>query len=68
MHRCSIYGNREVGARFAAMLELGASKPWPEALEAFTGTRTMDGAAIIAYFEPLMAYLERENTGRACGW
>jgi peptidyl-dipeptidase A len=28
----------------------------------------MDGAAIIAYFEPLMAYLEERNAGRECGW
>jgi peptidyl-dipeptidase A len=68
LHRCSIYGNEEVGRRFNAMLEMGASKPWPDALEAFTGTRQMDGSAIIAYFQPLMAWLEEENRGRQCGW
>ena len=68
LHRCSIYGSEEVGARLNAMLELGASRPWPEALEAFTGTRTMDGEAITEYFAPLMAYLEEQNQGRTCGW
>ncbi|HEY7673348.1 MAG TPA: M2 family metallopeptidase [Gammaproteobacteria bacterium] len=68
LHRCSIYGSHEVGARLNAMLELGASRPWPEALEAFTGTRTMDGSAIIEYFAPLMAYLAEQNEGRTCGW
>ena len=68
LHRCSIYGSEEVGARLNAMLELGASRPWPEALEAFTGTRTMDGEAITEYFAPLMAYLEEQNRGRTCGW
>ena len=68
LHRCSIYGNEEVGARFNAMMEMGASQPWPDALEAFTGTREMDGSAIIAYFQPLMTYLEEENDGRTCGW
>jgi peptidyl-dipeptidase A len=68
LHRCSIYGSAEVGRRFREMLELGQSRPWPDALEAFTGTREMDGAAIIAYFEPLMAYLEERNAGRECGW
>ncbi|MBN1240489.1 MAG: M2 family metallopeptidase [Gammaproteobacteria bacterium] len=68
LHRCSIYGNEEVGRRFQAMLELGQSQPWPDALEAFTGTREMDGSAIIAYFEPLMSYLEERNAGRQCGW
>jgi peptidyl-dipeptidase A len=68
LHRCSIYGNEEVGRRFEAMLEMGASRPWPDALEAFTGTRQMDGSAIISYFEPLMTYLEEQNASRQCGW
>ena len=68
LHRCSIYGNEEVGARFNAMMEMGASQPWPDALEAFTGTREMDGSAIISYFQPLMTRLEAENAGRECGW
>jgi peptidyl-dipeptidase A len=68
LHRCSIYGNEEVGRRFGAMLELGSSRPWQDALEAFTGTRSMDGSAIIAYFEPLMAYLQEQNASRQCGW
>ncbi|RKR02823.1 M2 family metallopeptidase [Maricaulis maris] len=68
LHRCSIYGNEEVGARFNAMMEMGASQPWPDALEAFTGTREMDGSAIIAYFQPLMTHLEEQNADRNCGW
>ena len=68
LHRCSIYGNKEVGERFNAMMEMGASQPWPDALEAFTGTREMDGSAIIAYFDPLITYLKEENEGRSCGW
>ncbi len=68
LHRCSIYDEQEVGARFNAMMEMGASRPWPDALEAFTGTRSMDGAAIIAYFAPLMSYLKAENEDRQCGW
>jgi peptidyl-dipeptidase A len=68
LHRCSIYGNEEVGARFNAMMEMGASQPWPDALEAFTGTREMDGSAIIAYFEPLMVHLQEQNATRDCGW
>ncbi len=68
LHRCSIYGNKEVGEKFNAMMEMGATKPWPDALEAFTGTREMDGSAIIEYFDPLMIYLKDQNKGRACGW
>lgn len=68
LHRCSFFDNKEVGAKFNAMLEMGASKPWPDALEAFTGEREMSGKAMIAYFEPLMTWLKEQNSGRACGW
>jgi peptidyl-dipeptidase A len=68
LHRCSIYGNKEVGAKFAKMLEMGASKPWPDALEAFTGQRRIDGSALVEYFAPLTAWLKEQNKGQSCGW
>ena len=68
LHRCSVYGNKDVGTKFNAMLEMGSSKPWPDALEAFTGTRDMDGSAILEYFAPVMTYLQEENKDRTCGW
>jgi peptidyl-dipeptidase A len=68
LHRCSIYGNKEVGDKLNAMLEMGASKPWPDALEAFTGTRKMDASALVSYFAPLQTWLKEENEGQQCGW
>jgi peptidyl-dipeptidase A len=68
LHRCTVYGNREVGQRFQRMLEMGASHPWPDALEAFTGTRQMDGGSMVRYFQPLMTYMQEQNRGQACGW
>lgn len=68
LHRCSIYGNKEVGAKLNAMLEMGASKPWPDALEAFTGERQMNGTAMVEYFAPLMKWLEKQNKGEKAGW
>ena len=68
LHRCSFYGNKEVGNRLNAMLEMGASKPWPDALEAFTGTREMDGTALVEYFAPLQTWLKDQNKGKQCGW
>ncbi|MGB5724041.1 MAG: M2 family metallopeptidase [Parasphingorhabdus sp.] len=68
LHRCSFYGNKQVGAKLNAMLEMGASKPWPDALQAFTGKREMDGKAMISYFAPLMDWLKKENQGKSCGW
>ncbi len=50
LNRCSIYGNAEAGQRLAAMLEMGMSRPWPDALEALTGQREMDATAILDYF------------------
>jgi peptidyl-dipeptidase A len=68
LHRCSIYGNKDVGKRLNAMLAMGASKPWPDALEAFTGSREMDAGAVVRYFEPLMVQLKQENKMEKCGW
>ncbi len=68
LHRCSFYGNKEVGARLNAMLETGASKPWPEALQAFTGSREMSGKPMLDYFAPLQGWLEESNRGKKCGW
>jgi peptidyl-dipeptidase A len=68
LHRCSFYGNKDVGARLNAMLAMGASKPWPDALQAFTGKRDIDGTAMIAYFKPLMTWLQKQNKGKTCGW
>ncbi|TRD12430.1 M2 family metallopeptidase [Erythrobacter insulae] len=68
LHRCSFYGNEEVGQNLNAMLEMGASKPWPDALEAFTGERQMSGKAMVEYFAPLMDWLEEQNKGQEKGW
>jgi peptidyl-dipeptidase A len=68
LHRCSFYGNKEVGKRLNAMLEMGASKPWPDALEAFTGSREMSGKAMLEYFAPLMKWLKTQNKGAKKGW
>jgi peptidyl-dipeptidase A len=68
LHRGSFYGSKAVGERLNTMLAMGASKPWPEALEAFTGKREMDGAAMIAYFEPLLRWLREQNKGQPRGW
>ena len=68
LHRCSIYGNKEVGERFNAMMEMGQSRPWPEAMQAFTGQRENDASAIAAYFAPLNDWLTEQNRGKACGW
>ncbi|OWK33013.1 M2 family metallopeptidase [Sphingomonas mucosissima] len=68
LHRCSFYGNKEVGAKLDAMLKMGQSKPWPDALQAFTGTRQMSGKSMVAYFAPLKKWLDQQNKGKPSGW
>jgi peptidyl-dipeptidase A len=68
LHECSIHGSKEAGRRLWAMLSLGASKPWPDALEALTGQRQMDATALLEYFAPLQTWLAEQNAGRRCGW
>ncbi|MHB8420889.1 MAG: M2 family metallopeptidase [Myxococcales bacterium] len=68
LDECSVYGNKAAGAKLRAMLSLGASKPWPDAMEALTGQRQADASAIEDYFAPLKAWLDKENAGQQCGW
>jgi peptidyl-dipeptidase A len=68
LHRCTFYGSKEAGAKFNKMLELGQSKPWPEALEALTGEREMDAGALLEYFAPLKKWLDEQNKGMKEGW
>jgi peptidyl-dipeptidase A len=68
LHECSIYGSKEAGERLAAMLSLGASKPWPDALEVIAGTRRMSAEPLIEYFLPLMTWLKDQNKDKTCGW
>jgi peptidyl-dipeptidase A len=68
LDQCSVYGNKEAGARFRAMLAAGQSRPWQETLQKLTGTRDIDASAITDYFAPLMAWLNQKNQGQSCGW
>jgi len=68
LHECSIYDNKAAGEKLGNMLAMGQSKPWPEAMEALTGQRSMDGSAIIDYFGPLNSWLKVQNKDRSCGW
>jgi peptidyl-dipeptidase A len=68
LHTCSIYGSKEAGRKLEAMMALGASKPWPDAMQALTGQREADASAILDYFAPLRRWLDEQNKGRQCGW
>jgi len=68
LHRCSFYGNKEVGQRLNQMLAMGASHHWPDALQAFTGGREMSAKPMLEYFAPLQTWLQEQNRGKQCGW
>jgi peptidyl-dipeptidase A len=68
LHRCSIYESKEAGTRLNAMLSMGASRPWPEALEVLAGTTQMDASAIEDYFAPLKSWLDEQLKGKSVGW
>ncbi|MDB4942604.1 MAG: Peptidyl-dipeptidase precursor [Labilithrix sp.] len=65
---CSIYGSKEAGAKLRAMLQLGQSKPWPEALATLSGETKADASAMLEYFAPLRDWLKEQNKGEQCGW
>jgi len=68
LYRGSVHGNRAAGEQLARMLAAGQSKPWQEILADATGERQLDATAIVDYFQPLMAWLERHNQGQPVGW
>jgi peptidyl-dipeptidase A len=70
LHRCSFYANKQAGEKFARMLEMGQSRPWPEALKALTGEDKMDGNAMMEYFAPLKKWLDQQNAAANAkpGW
>jgi peptidyl-dipeptidase A len=68
LYRCSFYDNKAAGAKLNAMLEMGQSKPWPDALYVLTGERQMDAGAMMEYFAPLKQWLDEQNKGKQVGW
>ncbi|HYM21757.1 MAG TPA: M2 family metallopeptidase [Vicinamibacterales bacterium] len=68
LHRCSIYESKEAGTRLNAMLSMGLSRPWPDALDTLTGSKQMDATAILDYFEPLSKWLDEQLKDKPTGW
>jgi peptidyl-dipeptidase A len=64
LHRYSVHGDTVAGRKLGAMLAMGRSKPWPDALFALTGEREMDATALLEYFAPLKLWLDEQNSGQ----
>ena len=68
LHHCSFYGSEAAGEKLKAMMALGASQPWPQALQALSGETRMDASALLEYYEPLTDFLEAQTQDQQCGW
>jgi peptidyl-dipeptidase A len=68
LDQCSIADNKAAGTKLIAMLSLGASKPWPDVLEALGGGRRADARPLLEYFAPLAQWLADQNKGNKCGF
>ncbi len=60
-------GHKEVGAFLKQILAKGATEDWRKVLKDATG-EDLSTRAMMAYFKPLMAWLEQQNKGRQIGW
>lgn len=68
LYTCSFANNAEAGKRYWAMMQRGASQPWQQTLKELTGGEQMDASAVLEYFAPLQAWLQKKNEGKRCGW
>ena len=70
LHLCSIHESKKAGDALGDMLALGKSKPWPEALEQYTGSKKISTKAIKSYYKPLIEWLRKKRTEEnyTLGW
>ena len=64
---CNYFGNAKVGKFLKDILALGATRDWNAVLHEATGSG-LSARPMLAYFEPLQAWLEEQNRGRKVGW
>lgn len=57
------HGSRQTGDYLDSILRLGATRDWSQVMREATGEE-LSSAALLEYFAPLQAWLERENAGR----
>ncbi|CAL8283607.1 unnamed protein product [Merluccius merluccius] len=70
LHTCDIYTSQEAGKLLGDVMKLGFSKPWPEAMTMITGQPKMTAEPLVEYFQPLIKWLEAENSknNEVLGW
>jgi peptidyl-dipeptidase A len=64
---CNYFGSRPVGDFLRGILSVGATRDWSSLLRDATGSG-LTARPLVAYFEPLSAWLKEQNKGRKVGW
>ncbi|KAM9837051.1 angiotensin-converting enzyme [Aulostomus maculatus] len=62
LHTCDIFKSKDAGKLLGDVMKLGFSKPWPEAMTMITGQPKMSAKPLMQYFQPLIEWLEKENS------
>jgi peptidyl-dipeptidase A len=63
---CDYSGSKPVGAFIKGILELGATRDWRAVIKEATG-EPISPRAMMAFYAPLVAELEKRNAGKDCG-
>jgi peptidyl-dipeptidase A len=64
---CNYADNKKVGDFLRSYLVKGATEDWRKILRDLTGEE-LSTRAMVDYFKPLMAWLQKQNQGRQIGW
>jgi len=64
---CNYANNIKVGDFMRSYLVKGATEDWRKVLRDATG-EDLSTRAMVEYFKPLMAWLQKQNEGRQIGW
>ncbi len=62
-HATNYWGREDVGSFLSGILELGATQDWRAVMREHLGEE-ISASAMLAYFQPLTAYLQEQNAGR----
>ena len=61
------YGSTATGRYLQSIMALGKTRDWAQVIREATG-EDLSSAAMLAYFDPLMAWLQEQNEGREVGF
>lgn len=62
-HNTNYWGSTETGQFLDGILKLGATQDWRQVMQEHLGT-DLEADALVAYYQPLMGWLQEQNAGR----